>query len=181
MDAATPLGAAAGLDWNAFWLALGLLALAVALLVAEIFIVSFGVLLAASIASAIGAVYYAFVAGDAAGWTFAVVVPVLGAGLARWGIARIRASRHLVPESEIRGDAGYHHLTDRIGVRPGATGVMVTDAYPSGRARFDGGECDVQVQGGSIERGAHVVVRRIDGPIVFVGRSPAGEQDDNSR
>ena len=163
-----PVQAAAGLDWDALWLSLGLLALAVAFLVAEIFIVSFGILFAASAACAIGSIYYAFVADDAIGWTLAVLVPVLGAALVRWGLERIRSSRHLVPLSEVTADAGYHHFTERVGAVPGATGVMVTDAYPSGRARFEGGECDVQVQGGSLERGARVEVRRVDGPIVFV-------------
>ena len=45
---------------------------------------------------------------------------------------------------------------------------MVTPARPSGRARFDGGECDVQVQGRPLETNAKVMVKRIDGPIVFV-------------
>ena len=62
------------------WLALGLLVLAVALLVAELFVVSFGILLVGSIASAAGAIHYAFVASDATGWAMAVVVPILAVG-----------------------------------------------------------------------------------------------------
>ena len=49
------LPASAGVDWQALWLALGLLVLAVALLVLELFVVSFGILLVASIASAAAA------------------------------------------------------------------------------------------------------------------------------
>jgi membrane-bound ClpP family serine protease len=95
--------------------------------------------------------------------------------LARWGLARIRRSRTLVPKSEITAEAGYHHHAETVGVHPGATGVMVTRARPSGRARFDGGECDVQVQSGSLGRGAKVVVLHIDGPIVFV--APAADDE----
>ena len=179
MDSLT-LPASAGVDWQALWFALGLLVLAVALLVLEIFVVSFGVLLVASITSASAAIYYAFAAHDAAGWAMAVITPVLAGVLARWGLARIRTSRRLVPQSEITAEAGYHHYAEQIGVHPGAAGVMVTPARPSGRARFDGGECDVQAQSGSLGRGAGVVVLRIDGPIVFVAPAKDGEPQDNT-
>ena len=166
---------AAGIDWQSLWFALGLLALAVALLVLEIFVISFGILSFASVASAGAAIYYAFAASAAAGWTFTVATPILATVLTRWGFARIRTSRHLVVQSEITAEAGYHHFTDGVGATPGAIGVMVTPARPSGRARFDGGECDVQVQGGTAERDTRVVVRLVDGPIVFVAPAPADE------
>jgi len=169
---------ATGVDWQAFGLALGLLVLSVALLVLELFVVSFGILLVASIASAVAAIHYAFVASDVTGWTMAVVVPALAVVLGRWGLARIRRSRRLVTHSEITAEAGYHHHAEEVGVRPGAVGVMVTPARPSGRARFEGGECDVQVQSGSLGRGARVVVLRIDGPIVFVTPAADGESPD---
>ena len=165
----------AGIDWQALWLSLGLLVLAVVLVVLELFVVSFGILLVASIASAAGAIHYAFAASDAIGWTMTGVVPILAVVLARWGLARIRRSRALVPKSEITAEAGYHHHAETVGVQPGAAGVMVTPARPSGRARFDGGECDVQAQSGVLARGAKVTVLRIDGPIVFVAPAPDGE------
>ena len=174
MDSLT-LAASAGIDWQSLWLALGLLVLAVTLLVLELFVVSFGILLVASIASAVGAIHYAFVASDATGWAMAAAVPVLAVVLARWGLARIRKSRRLVTQSEITAEAGYHHHAEKVGVHPGAVGVMVTPARPSGRARFDGGECDVQVQSCSLGRGAKVVVLHIDGPIVFVAPAADGE------
>ena len=177
MDSAA-VAASAGIDWQSLWLALGLLVLAVALLVLELFVVSFGILLVASIASAAGAIHYAFAASNATGWTMAAVVPILAVVLGRWGLARIRRSRRLVPKSEITAEAGYHHHAETVGVHPGAIGIMVTPARPSGRARFDGGECDVQVQSGSLGRGARVVVLRIDGPIVFVEPAPDGSTPD---
>ena len=169
------------LDWPALRLALGLLVLAVALLVLEFFVVSFGLLLAASVASAGAAVYHAFAAGDAVGWAVALVTPMLAAAVVRWGLAQIRTSSRLVPRSEIDAEAGYHHYAETVGVRPGAAGVMTTSARPSGRARFDGGECDVQAQSGSLGRGARVVVLRIDGPIVFVAPTASGEPHDTER
>ena len=67
MDSLT-LSAAAGIDWQSLGLAAGLLVLAVALLVLELFVVSFGILLVGSIASAAAAIHYAFAASDATGW-----------------------------------------------------------------------------------------------------------------
>ena len=173
------LSASAGVDWQSLWLAIGLLVLAVALLVLELFVVSFGVLLVASIASAVGAIHYAFAASDAAGWAMAAAVPILAVVLGRWGLARIRRSRTLVPKGEITAEAGYHHHAETVGVRPGAAGVMVTPARPSGRARFAGGECDVQAQSGVLARGAKVTVLRIDGPIVFV--APTADPHDTTQ
>ncbi len=156
--------------------AAALLALAVVLLVLEIFVVSFGLLLAASLAAAGGAIYFAFAASDLAGWSFAVLVPVLGAVLARWGIRRIQRSG-IVPQSEITSDAGYRHVAERIGVGVGSAGTLVTAARPSGRARFAGGECDVQVRGGALERDDEVVVQQIDGPVIFVVAKPRAGED----
>ena len=172
------VAASAGIDWPSLWTALGLLVLAVALLVLELFVVSFGLLLVASIVSAGGAIHYAFVASDATGWTMAAIVPILAVVLARWGLGRIRKSRRLVTHSEITAEAGYHHHAEKVGVHPGAEGVMVTPARPSGRARFAGGECDVQVQSGSLAHGARVIVLRIDGPIVHVTPAADGEPRD---
>ena len=138
------------IDWIYTGYALALLALGAVLLVFEFFIVSFGVLLAGSIASTAAAIYFAFRAADAVGWTMVVVVPILAVFLVRRGFARLRTS-HIVPKSEITGEAGYHHVADRLGIGPGSIGTMVTPARPSGRARFPGGECDVQVRGGTLE------------------------------
>ncbi len=154
-------------DMTVLLQALGLLFLAIVLLVLEVFVVSFGLLSIASIASAAGAIYLAFLVHDAVGWIFVIATPALGVVIARWGIRRIRSSR-VVPREEITAEAGYHHAVDRIGVAEGSAGVMVTAARPTGRARFDGGECDVQTRGRPLEVGARIVVDRIDGPMVFV-------------
>ncbi|MEM7252257.1 MAG: hypothetical protein AAF493_12615 [Pseudomonadota bacterium] len=153
-------------------LAVGLLALSLALFVLEVFVVSFGLLLVCAVGAAGGAIYFGFVASPAIGWAMLMVVPIIGFFVGRWGIAKLQRSK-LVPQTDITGEAGYHHRTDAIGVGPGAIGVMVTPARPSGRAKFDGGECDVQVKGGALDRGASVIVDRIDGPSVFVVPNPS--------
>lgn len=161
------------IDWIFAGYAVALLALGAVLLALEFFVVSFGLLLAGAIASTTAAIYFAFRAGDAVGWVMVVVVPILAVFLVRRGLARLRSS-HIVPKSEITEEAGYHHVTDRLGIAPGSVGTMVTPARPSGRARFPGGECDVQVRGGTLEASARVVVGDIDGAIVFV--RPAGDE-----
>lgn len=160
------------LDWTALLVSLGLLGAAAILVVLEIFVVSFGLLLVAAIACAAGSIWYAFAAHEAAGWVSATLIPVGALFAARWGLVRIRASRSAVPKSEVVADAGYRHVAERLAISPGSQGVLVTPARPIGRARFEGGECDVQVHGPVLERGADVVVERIDGPIIFVTGPP---------
>lgn len=154
-------------DWIHLGWAVVLLLLAALILILEFFVISFGLLSVVSIACVAGAIYFAFLAGPVIGWSFSLVTPLLAMLIVRWGVKRIRTSR-LVAQSEVRGEAGYHHVADRIGVSLGAQGIMVTPARPSGRARFDGGECDVQSQGRPLEAAARIVVKHIDGPIIFV-------------
>jgi membrane-bound ClpP family serine protease len=165
---------AAGLDGTMLGYALALLALAAVLLVMELFVVSFGILAVAALVAAAGAIYFAFLAGDVAGYTITLATPLLAVVIVRWGLRRIQAST-IVPKTEITAEAGYHHVADRLGVKAGSVGVMVTPARPSGRARFEGGECDVQAQSGALERDAAVVVKRIDGPIIFVAPRELGQ------
>ena len=160
------------LDWTALLVSLGLLGAAAALVVLEVFAVSFGLLLVAAIACAGGSVWYAFAAHDAAGWASVVLIPVGALFAARWGFVHIRSSRSAAPRSEVVADAGYRHVAARLAVGPGTSGVLVTPARPVGRARFEGGECDVQVHGPVLEAGAEVVVERIDGPTIFVTQPP---------
>ena len=165
------------IDWIYTGYAVALLALGVVLLIFEFFIVSFGLLLAGAVASTAAAIYFAFRAGDPVGWAMVIIVPIVAVFTVRRGLARLRTS-HIVPKSEITAEAGYHHVADRIGIGPGSIGTMVTPARPSGRARFPGGECDVQVRGGTLEVSDRVVVGEIDGAIIFVrsaGDEPAPE------
>ena len=156
------------LDWTALLVSLGFLGAAAILVVLEVFVVSFGLLLIASIACAVGSIWYAFAAHEVAGWVSVTLIPVGALFAARWGLVRIRASRSAVPKSEVVADAGYQHVADRLSIGPGSQGVLVTAARPIGRARFPGGECDVQVRGPVLEAGSEVVVEGIDGPMIFV-------------
>ena len=166
-DLLSPLVGSDGSALQSFLYAVALTVIGFVFLVLEIFVVSFGLLMAIAVVSLGAGVYFAFDAGTAVGWLFLVVSTITAVVVLRWGVIRIRNSA-VVPKSEISADAGYHHVTERIGVSIGSHGVMVTSAYPTGRAKFPDGECDVQVQQGPLEAGTPVVVKRIDGPIVFV-------------
>lgn len=156
------------------WIALAslLLLAGAGLIILEFFVISGGLIAIAAIGCAAGAVAAAFQAGASAGWAFLVAVPVVGVACIRWALNRVQKTP-LVTQAEITADAGYRHATEALGIVPGSQGVLVTHARPTGRARFDGGECDVQSAAGPLDKGRVVTIVRIDGPSVFV--APATE------
>ena len=153
-------------------LAVGLMLVALILLLAEFLIVSFGILAVLSFGCAVIAIIIAFSAVPAAGWTMLALTPPAALLVSWWGSRRLLASR-LVPKAEIAGDAGYHHAATLAGARPGAHGELVTDAMPTGRARFATGEADVTVEGPAATRGMQVTVIRIEGPLIIVSAKVA--------
>ena len=54
------------------------------------------------------------------------------------------------------------------GATVGAVGTLVTDAFPTGRARFGDHEVDVQVRGAALRKGSALRVAAIDGPVILV-------------
>ena len=72
-----------------------------------------------------------------------------------------------MPKFELTEDAGAHHVAENIGLMVGATGVLLTPARPTGRARFAGGDLDVQCDS-SAEAETAVTVLRIDGLRILV-------------
>lgn len=153
-------------------LAVILLVAAIVLFVSEILLVSFGILGVGAAICAVAAVGTAYQAGTGIGHCFVVITPIAAILMARWGIKRVGTSPMAV-KAEIDGEAGYHHKADSAGAIVGADGVLVTDARPSGRARFTDGQVDVQVRGGALDKGTFVRVIAIDGPIIHVIESPS--------
>ncbi len=155
------------------WLHLGgailLIALAALLLALEFFVISGGLLIIASFVSCFAGCMLAFAVSPTAGWIVVASTPVAGIGAVRWGLARLAQSR-AVPRAEVTEDAGYHHLAERLGISVGSVGELITDAMPTGRARFAGdhGELDVLADGPGLQRGTRVVVLAITGPTVTV-------------
>lgn len=161
---------------GALLVALALLAAALALAAIEFVMVSGGLLGIGAIGCAIAAVSYAFAAGPLAGWVFTVLTPLLGIIVLKSGLQWIRRSP-LVIKDEITSDAGYHHAFTASGIGAGSQGMLVTDAFPSGRARFIGGagpvEIDVQIRGATGARGDAVTIIAVDGAVVTCRITPA--------
>ena len=156
---------------NDVLLAIALLVLAGVLLLLEFLVVSYGLLAIAALGCAIAGIVLGFGSSPAVGWTLLAATPILAAFVTSWGLRRLARSA-LVPKEEITGNAGYHHATESLGITIGARGTLVTDAIPTGRARFPGGDIDVQVEGAAASKGAVITVLRIEGPTVFVAPDP---------
>lgn len=156
--------------------AVALLILAAALAVVEFLVVSWGMLLVGSVISALAAIALAFHAHPTAGWIFVVVVPVIAVFVGRFGFAMMRRNTAAVLPTELTEDAGARHNAERAGVAVGALGELTTNAFPTGRARFNGAHgpvvLDVQVQGPVLSCGDRVVVLAISGPAITVGAAP---------
>lgn len=152
-------------------LAIALLAVAGVLLLLEFLVVSYGLLAIAALGCAIAGIVLGFGSSPAVGWTLLALTPVLGVMVSLWGLRRLMRS-DLVPKEEITEDAGYRHATEGLGITVGSTGVLVTDAMPTGRARFAGGEVDVTISGSVVNKGTRIVVRRIEGATVIVAADP---------
>lgn len=146
---------------------LGLMAGAVLILVAEMFLVSFGVLALVALGLAVASVVFAFHAHPLAGWIMLVVAPVAAWYVVAWCMRRIHIGG-LVAREVVTAEAGCHHQASPAGALVGAEGVLTTDALPSGRARFAHGEVDVQVRGAGLARGARVRVVEVSGAVVAV-------------
>ncbi len=159
------------MDWAALFIATALFVLACGALLAEIFFVSFGALALISVGLAAAAVTYAFYASPQLGWSFLIAAPVVGGVILHRGLLAL-AQSPLVPKAIISDDAGTHHQATAVGALPGVSGILVTAARPTGRARFAHGEIDVHCDRAA-ERGETVLVQRCDGPNVFVSLSPA--------
>lgn len=153
--------------WQRIMYAVALMILALALMVLEFFIVSGGLIAIGAVIAAGAAIGLAFSAGDGPGWAMTVALPLAAIPLLNWSMTRLGRSR-LAVQAQITDTAGYRETAERVGAVPGARGVLLTDARPTGRARFADGVCDVSVQGGLLRAGDAIVVRAIEGPVVHV-------------
>ena len=167
--ASEPAGGIGGLGTVAqIALAIALLVAGAGLVALEFLLISGGLIAAAALGCFVAAIVVAFMAGDAAGYAFLLGTPIVVLLVVRAGLSWMGGS-NLVVQAEITADAGYRHAADAVGAVVGSAGVLVTDAFPTGRARFTGGELDVLVRGATLSSGAHIIVIAIDGPTVVVG------------
>ena len=151
-------------------LAIVLIVVGIVLLLLEFLIVSYGLLAIGALGFAIAGIALGFSASPVVGWVLFALTPIITAVVVSWGFKRLQRSP-LVPKAEINDDAGYRHTAEQLGISIGACGTLVTDAMPTGRARFEHGEVDVQVIGRAAMRGESIIVRRIEGPTVIVAHN----------
>lgn len=152
---------------SALALATILLVFAVALLLIELCTVFSGFLLIASLGAGIAAIVVAFLAGPTTGLIFLVGSPIILIFIGLWGFHRLQKSR-LVAQEEITAQAGYSAQAQAHGILIGSVGLMLTDAMPSGRARFGEQEYDVAVTSGFLSRGQTVRVVALEGSEILV-------------
>jgi membrane-bound ClpP family serine protease len=151
--------------------AIMLLVIAVILLLLEFLVVSFGLLGITALGFAIAGIWLGFASSAVVGWIMLAISPVIAFYVISWGLSRLQRSQ-LVPKAEISDDAGYRHASNALGVQPGSIGTLTSDAFPTGRARFAGGEIDVLIEGPSAAKGATIAVDRIEGPTVIARVQP---------
>jgi membrane-bound ClpP family serine protease len=137
------------------------------LTIAECFVISFGLLAIGALLCAIASVLLAWDISPAYGFSMLVIAPIAGVVAVRIGLERMRRSP-AVPQSEITAQVGQQAHAVTAGATVGATGVLLTDAYPTGRARFASGDIDVQVRAGHLTKGTAVAVVAIDGPVILI-------------
>jgi membrane-bound serine protease (ClpP class) len=146
------------------------------LLVAEVFLVSAGVLFLLSAAALFGGVFLAFQEGTAFGTTV-LVGESLVAPTVLWGafrlLPRTRFGRALLlegprPEEVRAGDPGQSQLAGKVG-------VAVSPLRPAGFARIDGRRVDVVTRGEMLEEGRAVRVIEVAGNRVVVRADGGGE------
>ncbi|GAB4159034.1 MAG: hypothetical protein Fur0037_26370 [Planctomycetota bacterium] len=139
------------------------------LLVAEIFLVSFGVLFLLSGASLFAGVFLAFQESVPFG-IWLIVGDAIGAPLAVWGafrlLPRTRVGKELMlegPKPEEVRPAG-NGLEGLLGKR----GVAISPLRPAGFARIEGRKVDVVTRGEMLDEGSRVVVTEVKGNRVVV-------------
>ena len=144
-----------------------LMAAALGVLLAELLMVSFGLFSAAALGLAVASIIMGFKVHDGLGWGLLLAAPILAIPLLRWGLRRLRGNA-VVAKAEITATAGIEAQARMVGASLGAVGRLMTDAMPTGRARFPAGDVDVTVSGTLGARGDQVEVILIDGPSVTV-------------
>lgn len=160
------------------WEELLLVALGIALLIAEVFILpGFGIAGVLGILALVTGLGASLVGESAiwpdwidAAWQVAgvlvttIVVMII---LLRW-LPRIGFARRLVLADEMSAAKGYASAPEHEHALLGHTGVAASPLHPAGLAHIDGQRIDVVSDGGFIEAGTPVSVVRVDGNRVVV-------------
>jgi membrane-bound serine protease (ClpP class) len=153
----------------------------IALLIGEVFFVSFGVLTLLSGTALISAVFLAFQEGQALGIGFLVGEAIL-APIALWwafrALPHTRLGRALMLEGprpeEVSGGATSRELATLLHRR----GTALSSLRPAGFARIDGHKIDVQTRGEMLDQGCLIEVVEVVGNRVVVRQAVAAPTDE---
>lgn len=170
--------------------ALALLALGLALILAEIFFPSFGILSVLATLACLGAVILAFQESQETGFWFLTATLVLAPAVVMLGFKLFPKSpmgKHMVAGGLSFGAEAATDPRDLALV--GRRGTVEAKCRPAGVARLDGRRVDVVTRGEWIEAGREVEVLEVSGNRVVVrevagapsgstdGRSPTGSDE----
>ncbi len=146
-------------------LVVGLMIAGLGLIAIEVFVIpGFGVIGLLGIGSAVGSAYIAYAELSPAYAALAVAGGVVGAGITFAILAKTRAGKSMVLETQTLGtaaDPDLHLLLDR-------EGVAMTTLRPSGVVQIDERPVDVVSDGEYIDKGTRVRVVQVEGSRVVV-------------
>jgi membrane-bound serine protease (ClpP class) len=147
-----------------------------ALLILEVFLVSFGTLSVVAIACGIGSVLLAFNEGSTFGWTM-VGVLVVGAPFTLWGafrvLPRLGFARGLYLERPVLSTEERGAAAPSRSNLMGAIGEAVSPLRPAGMAVFQGDPHQVVTRGTMIAPGTRVRVIEVEGNRIVVEEADA--------
>lgn len=144
---------------NSLMWAIALQILSVALLMAEIFLPSGGILALATAGALVGSLVVGFNSSALEGWILLGLDLVLFPYLTWWGIKKIQTSPMGLPEKLDNGGSGESGLSELVG----RTGVTETDLRPVGRVRIGERLVDAQARTGFVTAGTTVEVVSAEG------------------
>ena len=144
---------------NALQWAIALQILSVALLFAEIFLPSGGLLALATGSVLLGSLAIGFSSSALEGWILVGLDLCVFPFLVWWGFKKVEKSSMALPERLAHGGGGEASLEALVG----RTGVTETDLRPVGRIRFGQQLHDGQSRSGFLASGTRVVVLSADG------------------
>jgi membrane-bound serine protease (ClpP class) len=160
----------------------------VALLIIEIFVTpGFGVAGIAGIGALLSGLSLSLIGGGAT-WDFIlralsrVVVSLLLAIAASLillrFLPRLPLGKRLILSTDLGAEEGYASTPETDRQWLGKTGTAISPLRPSGIGDFDGERVDVVSDGDFIERGAQVVVTRVDGNRIVVRRARGATEEE---
>ncbi|MCB9878407.1 MAG: hypothetical protein H6835_12480 [Planctomycetes bacterium] len=171
-DAPAPGGGGREGERGSVGLVVLLLIVGLALIVAEVMFVSFGVIATMAGAALLGAVFVAFQVSDAFGIAIVVTEAIAGP-LVLLGSFRILPKtpfgKALIlsgPPTSGSAGAGDQHLGELLHKR----GLTLSPLRPTGFARIDGHKVDVVTRGEMVDSDAEIVVLEVSGNRVVVAR-----------